>query len=84
MTNSEKAMPDTAVRAAFAPLTLYGQEIAEIVEELEVIEEEASRTCAAWRKVLERVGARTALSARIQNFSQRAGKVVRALVPRAP
>jgi type I restriction-modification system DNA methylase subunit len=56
--------------------------LAEIVEELEAIEEEAAVTDAALKKVLERVGARTALSARIEDSSPLADKAVRAPVPR--
>src|SRR5437773_614909 len=52
--------------------------IAEIVEELEAIEEEEAATDAALKKVLARIGARTALSARTTNDLQLADKAVRA------
>jgi type I restriction enzyme M protein len=52
--------------------------IVEIVEELEAIEEEAAATDAALKKVLARIGARTALSARTTNDPQRTDKAVRA------
>ena len=49
--------------------------IAEIVEELEAIEEEAAATDAALKKVLARIGARTALSARTTNDPQHADRL---------
>ena len=52
--------------------------IAEIVAELEAMEEEAAATDAALKEVLAQLGARTALSARTTNDPQRADKAVRA------
>jgi len=52
--------------------------IAEIVEELEIIEEEAAATDAELKKVLALIGARTALSARTTTDPQLADKAVRA------
>ena len=58
--------------------------IAELVEELEAIEEEAAATDVVLKMVLERIGARTALSARTEDSLQLADKAVRAPVPRTP
>ncbi|MDA1272461.1 MAG: N-6 DNA methylase [Verrucomicrobia bacterium] len=58
--------------------------LAEILEELEEIKEEPAQTDAVLKKVLERIGARTALSARIENGSRLADKAVRAPLSRTP